>query len=66
MIDGLTDLQHTVYRMGRSARDLKHPNRPPSNLSWENKHWWHAGWGDRDIEINGPETPAKVVRYGKS
>ena len=68
MITGATERQNEVYRDGQNART--HGGRkkiePPANLTWEERHWWLAGFHDRDIEIRGPETPARMVRRGKS
>lgn len=66
IIDGATDNQIIAYRQGRTARSNGGLKCPPGHLNWEMQHWWLAGWNDRDIEIDGPETPSKVVRRGKS
>lgn len=66
MIQGASKEQRNGYMSGRNAREYGSPKSPPGHLNWEDRHWWLAGWNDRDIEIDGPETPAKVVRRGKS
>lgn len=54
-----------IYDSVRTARYYNRLKEPPGDLSWEDRHWWLAGWNDKDIEIDGPETPAKKVRRGK-
>lgn len=66
MIAGATGTQHGLYQLGRTARESGALKSPPGQLNWGERHWWLAGWNDRDIEIDGPETPAKEVRRGKS
>jgi hypothetical protein len=65
VIEGATKHQNTVYAMGVIARERNRPKVPPVDLNMEDRHWWLAGWNDSDIEIRGPETPAKKVRRGK-
>lgn len=65
MIQGATQAQRGVYDAGRKARDNGSLKSPPGHLNWEEQHWWLPGFNDRDIEIDGPETPAKGVRRGK-
>ena len=68
MIPEATELQNEVYRAGRNARTHVSAKNvtPPKNLTWEERHWWLAGFHDRDIEIRGPKTPARMVHRGKS
>ena len=65
MIEGATERQSEVYRAGRNARTHNSKKEPPSHLTWEERHWWLAGWNDLDIEIDSHKTQAKVVRRGK-
>lgn len=62
MIKGASKNQNSVYQSGRNARDHHSNKSPPGHLSWEDRHWWLAGWNDRDIEIDGPETAPKPTR----
>lgn len=39
----------TYYR-GRASREAKEPKSPPATLTWGERHWWLAGWNDRDME----------------
>lgn len=64
-IEGASGHHQRLYEMGFEARSAGRPKMPPSGMSFQGLHWWLAGWNDRDIEINGPATPAKVVRRGK-
>lgn len=41
-----------IYHAGVTARCLGQPANPPGDLSWEDRHWWAAGWNDRDAEMN--------------
>ena len=65
MIECASKEQQNTYHAGRNAREQGLHKSPPGHLNWEMQHWWLAGFNDRDIEIDGPETPAKVVRRGK-
>lgn len=40
-----------TYYQGRHARERNEANNPPAGLSWKNRHWWSAGWNDRDMEL---------------
>lgn len=67
MIEGASERQNAVYRAGRNNRThgSAENNAPPGHLTWEERHWWLAGFHDRDIEIRGPQTPARMVLRGK-
>lgn len=39
------------YYLGRSRRDCGESNIPPATAGWVDRHWWLAGWSDRDIEL---------------
>ncbi len=40
-----------AYYDGREARSTNQQKAAPSYLSTEGKHWWLAGWNDRDMEL---------------
>lgn len=40
----------TYYR-GRASREAKEPKSPPATLTWGERHWWLAGWNDKDLEM---------------
>jgi hypothetical protein len=40
-----------TYHAGREARDQGFQKSPPGYLDWELRHWWLAGWNDRDMEL---------------
>lgn len=42
-----------VYYRGRASREAQDPNTPPATLTWSERHWWLAGWNDRDMEMAG-------------
>lgn len=42
------------YWMGRCTRSRGEPKEPQQYLSSEDRHWWYAGWNDRDIELAKP------------
>lgn len=44
--------QPSIYFVGRAERDSKHPKSAPGNLTISERHWWLAGWNDRDIELD--------------
>ena len=39
------------YYSGRASREAKNPKTPPATLTWAERHWWLAGWNDRDMEM---------------
>jgi hypothetical protein len=39
------------YHEGYNARTWGNAKVPPGVLNWRDRHWWLAGWNDRDIEI---------------
>lgn len=46
--------EHTyprAYHLGRERRESGGNGNPPSILGWKDRHWWLAGWNDRDIEL---------------
>jgi hypothetical protein len=42
-----------LYFCGRKARDEGQAKVPPATVTWRNRHWWLAGWNDRDMEVAG-------------
>lgn len=40
-----------AYHMGRERRETQGSKVPPGTLSWVDRHWWLAGWNDRDMEL---------------
>ena len=40
-----------AYYMGRERRETHGSKVPPGTLSWVDRHWWLAGWNDRDMEL---------------
>lgn len=40
-----------AYYRGRASREAKDPKTPPATLTWGERHWWLAGWNDRDMEM---------------
>lgn len=65
MIEGASSHYQRIYAMGVQARSARKGDVPPEGLSFQGQHWWTAGYQDRDIELVGPDTPAKVVPSGK-
>lgn len=41
----------SLYHAGRISRSNKRPKVPPSLITWADRHWWLAGWNDRDMEL---------------
>ncbi len=41
------------YSAGRAHREAGGAKTPPSTLTWAERHWWLAGWNDRDMEMMG-------------
>jgi hypothetical protein len=41
----------SACRDGRQARIDRKRNNPPATLTWAERHWWLAGWGDADMEL---------------
>lgn len=39
------------YYMGRAARNKDEPKSAPPNFGTTMRHWWLAGWNDRDMEL---------------
>ena len=39
------------YYRGRASREAQDPKTPPATLTWAERHWWLAGWNDRDMEM---------------
>ena len=42
----------TSYYGGRAHREAGGAKTPPATLTWAERHWWLAGWNDRDMEMN--------------
>lgn len=42
-----------AYHMGRERREQDGKKEAPAILDFEMRHWWLAGWNDRDIELVG-------------
>lgn len=40
-----------AYHFGRTARESGIPPSPPGHLNWQDRHWFAAGWNDRDLEL---------------
>lgn len=40
-----------AYHMGRERRESGGGNAAPAILKSTDRHWWLAGWNDRDIEM---------------
>ena len=51
--DGMTGIERTYYQAGMQARDDGLACYAPGDLSWCHRHWWMAGWNDRDIQRGG-------------
>lgn len=48
----LTEYTHpSIYYLGRAERENKKPKSAPGNLTITERHWWLAGWNDRDMEL---------------
>lgn len=45
---------NAYYYAGRNSRNEGNQKTPPATYSWTDRHWWLAGWNDRDMEIIGP------------
>lgn len=39
------------YYSGRASREAKTSKNPPAHLTWSERHWWLAGWNDKDMEM---------------
>lgn len=39
------------YYSGRASREAKTSKNPPAHLTWSDRHWWLAGWNDKDMEM---------------
>lgn len=39
------------YYAGRNSRDNGEHKHAPAWMSIEARHWWLAGWNDRDMEL---------------
>lgn len=39
------------YQAGYNARTWGNAKVPPGLLNWTDRHWWLAGWNDRDMEL---------------
>ena len=50
---GMTNREREAraYHMGRERREQGGNKIPPATLNWEMRHWWLAGWNDRDLEL---------------
>jgi ribosome modulation factor len=42
------------YQQGVTARDKQRNKRAPGYMNIRARHWWLAGWNDRDIELGAP------------
>lgn len=51
MHSGKNERLPDVYYQGRKARDQFMCCKSPPGLGMERKHWWMAGWNDRDMEL---------------
>ena len=40
-----------AYHIGRERRESGGGKVPPAFLTWAERHWWLAGWNDRDMEL---------------
>lgn len=40
-----------AYHAGWAAHASGLPRTAPSFLSWRDRHWFAAGWNDRDMEL---------------
>lgn len=49
----MTGIERKHYRDGMQARDDGLACCAPGDLSWRHRHWWMAGWNDRDIQRGG-------------
>lgn len=60
----MTGIERTYYQAGMQARDEGLACCAPGDLSWRHRHWWMAGWNDRDIQRGGvrPDLQFKTFR----
>ena len=49
----MTGIERTYYQAGMQARDDGLACYAPGDLTWCHRHWWMAGWNDRDIQRGG-------------
>lgn len=42
--------EKAIYKQGYRAAELGRNKSPPAELSWKDRHWWLAGFGDWEIE----------------
>ena len=47
----MSRLEADTYSAGVTARNQGLPKIAPGSLSWGWRHWWLAGWNDRDMEL---------------
>lgn len=59
MGSGIPEAKQPLYNAGRRVRDSGGAKVPPAKLNMEDRHWWLAGWHDRDLELT---YPTRVVR----
>lgn len=51
MHSGKNERLPDVYYQGRKARNQFMSCKAPAGLGMERRHWWLAGWHDRDMEL---------------
>lgn len=51
MDSSVPESKRKLYAGGVSACNAGHKKAAPLNLSMEDRHWWLAGYSDREIEI---------------
>jgi len=47
----MSRLEADTYSAGVTARNQGLPKIAPGSLNWGWRHWWLAGWNDRDMEL---------------
>ncbi len=48
----MSERERQILEMGVSARDSGQAKSPPSEFDMRLRHWWLAGWNERDQELD--------------
>lgn len=51
--------KQAIYAAGHDAHVVGLQKQPPGGLDMQDRHWWLAGWNDRDIQVRGPSIGPK-------
>ena len=47
----MSERERQILELGVSARDSGQAKSPPSEFDMRLRHWWLAGWNERDQEL---------------